>query len=184
MTVLAIDRCPMKACRVRVSMPRPARAYPAECRNMWAWIGNGSLAASPNRSMSFWAPSIDKGALRSLRNRNRLCARHFRGSAAGSSAQSADRSSNWLMLGQFLPVIEGPDTLYAGGHYEDGHSGTSTILRIHFRRLIPHTHRPVNLLDCDDGFLRQTDLVSEFSKLRLGGRDSLNVTLDRVNYRL
>src|SRR5262245_32842 len=73
MTVLAIDRCPMKTCRVRVSTPRPASAYPAECRNMWAWIGNGSMAASPSRSMSFWAPSIDKGALRSLRNRKRLC---------------------------------------------------------------------------------------------------------------
>jgi len=28
---------------------------------MWGWIGNDSLAASPSRSMSFWAPSIDRG---------------------------------------------------------------------------------------------------------------------------
>jgi hypothetical protein len=33
-----------------------------------AWIGKGSLAASPSRSMSFCAPSTDRGTLRSDKN--------------------------------------------------------------------------------------------------------------------
>ena len=39
-------------------IPRPARAYPAAWRSMWVWIGNGSSAATPSRSISFFGADI------------------------------------------------------------------------------------------------------------------------------
>src|SRR6266480_5470303 len=76
-----------------------------------------------------------------------------------------------------LTVDERPSTLQKAGHY-------STVFRVHLRRLIPHTHSLVNLLDCEDSFLRRIHPSSEFQELRLCGRDSVDVSLDGINHRL
>jgi len=60
----------------------------------------------------------------------------------------------------------------------------SAVSRLYPCRWLFAAHCPVYLLDCKDSLVRRIHLISEFSKFRLGGRDSLCVILDRVNHRL
>src|SRR6266568_9419971 len=71
-----------------------------------------------------------------------------------------------------LTIDERPSTLPKAGHYS-----VFTVFRVHLRRLIRHTHGPVNLLDCEDSFLRRIHPFSELQELRLCDRNSL----DRLN---
>ena len=60
-SVFAIEACPRKCWRRLVSIPRPARAYPVECRSMCTCTGKGSLAASPARSIILAMPIRPNG---------------------------------------------------------------------------------------------------------------------------